>query len=822
MSTLREGTPRPAAGLPPLHLLDPAARVVPLQGRDGELAGLEEWAADPLPLRVRLLTGRGGVGKTRLAVEVQAALHRRRWRTAFVPRDTGPEAAHRTCHAALRRGRPLLVVLDDAGERDDVLALVESLAAASASRLRVLLTARTGRGWWHRLGWSPLWADGAAADRTGLAAPAPSGIPATVRSAAAAFAGSLGVRTPHVVVPPSAGSVHLDAHAAALATVLAPAPGGLPVDADPATGLAELLDLVRTGWHAAGAGAGLSPGQVDGALAAVMVFGDGTRPVAEREIERALGGPPHPAAATFTTEALATGLPDRLAELHVARTLTGSPGMTAACTTALSPSEAASLATLAARLDHDGPQPPGTDRLALDLYAAAVAAVAHRDAGAPPEPAAVHRIHLSLSGRLEVPLRGVLQDVARVAADLAGPDGREHLAALVDRATGLLSVDHEVATLVAVEAADRARALAADGVPGAPELSARALGVAATARMIAGRADEAVALTARAIPLVDGTGGTGTGWTSEVLGRLLTERALCLSITGEEIAADLAGERALSILRDGVGRDAGEFTELLVRALATRVRQVHRGRPEVAHRDLTEAVALTRVLYRERPGLRAHTLAVCLANLATACRALGAGEAGEASAAEAVELLRPVAAAEPSHGAELAAVQGVHGGLLADRGDLAAALGLLEAGVAGFRAGGTVRDPDEDGRLLADLADVYDRLARPRDAVAVDREAVALWRAAPDGPSGGARRRAALAGTLLAVAGRLLRLSRPDVVAGRAEEALHLYRGLAAVGGREADDGVAAAGRLIDEITRASAPATVPAASPVPEGGLDG
>ena len=55
-----------------LDLLNPFTRAIDLVGRDSFLADLEAWLLGPAPVAVRCLTGRGGSGKTRLALELCA------------------------------------------------------------------------------------------------------------------------------------------------------------------------------------------------------------------------------------------------------------------------------------------------------------------------------------------------------------------------------------------------------------------------------------------------------------------------------------------------------------------------------------------------------------------------------------------------------------------------------------------------------------------------------------------------------------------------------------------------------------------------------
>ena len=131
-----------------------------LLGRDADVDTLRQWLGDPL-LRLITLTGPGGVGKTRLAIEVAHAVAAdRTMRVAFVPlaatRDPAfvasaiaevlglsdviaadlPLRARAACASG-----PTLLLLDNFEQVLDAAALVGDLLASVAS-LRVLVTSR--------------------------------------------------------------------------------------------------------------------------------------------------------------------------------------------------------------------------------------------------------------------------------------------------------------------------------------------------------------------------------------------------------------------------------------------------------------------------------------------------------------------------------------------------------------------------------------------------------------------------------------------------------------------------------------------------------
>ena len=153
---LTPGTSPPPSGKPaPSFLLNARHAVVPWHeaGRTEILADLDSWADDPsLDVAVRLLHAEGGVGKTRLAIEW---VRRRRGQhdlAGFLIAKPGDHWLERLCGA----GPPVLIVIDYAESRPDLVGLLERLAAFAAApgprrRVRMLLLARGDGDWWAAL-----------------------------------------------------------------------------------------------------------------------------------------------------------------------------------------------------------------------------------------------------------------------------------------------------------------------------------------------------------------------------------------------------------------------------------------------------------------------------------------------------------------------------------------------------------------------------------------------------------------------------------------------------------------------------------------------
>ena len=208
----------------PSLLLEPRNGVVKFVGRVSELADLLAWCRDDSARPLRLLTGPGGIGKTRLAWQLTEQLKDLRWRCEWV--GDGQEAHILADIRAVGPGHVLLVV-DYAETRIGLEELLRTVAADN-STVRVLLLARSAGQWWERL------AAGEGAIRDLVVEAGPQGIPLgevldeqvadedQVLNAIPVFAAALGVAPPeHVTVVTRARRARvLELHAAALVAVL--------------------------------------------------------------------------------------------------------------------------------------------------------------------------------------------------------------------------------------------------------------------------------------------------------------------------------------------------------------------------------------------------------------------------------------------------------------------------------------------------------------------------------------------------------------------------------------------------------------------------
>ena len=117
-----------------------------------------DWAhADGSALRVRLVTGPSGAGKTRQALALCQRLHQAGWHSGFLPRDCDPHHGAALGRQIWEAHQPYCVVVDDAEMRQPVvLALLKTLLANRETgphpvQVRVLLLARHAGDWWRLL-----------------------------------------------------------------------------------------------------------------------------------------------------------------------------------------------------------------------------------------------------------------------------------------------------------------------------------------------------------------------------------------------------------------------------------------------------------------------------------------------------------------------------------------------------------------------------------------------------------------------------------------------------------------------------------------------
>jgi hypothetical protein len=384
----------------PSWWLRPDQQVVTFIGRP-ELTRLRQWCTDPDEPLLALVTGAGGVGKTRLALKLAGELQESGWLCRIV-RDGGEASV---AGAALATGkRHVLLIVDYAETRPDLTALLRSATSATTGALRVMLLARSEGEWWAQLEASN---DSDVRILTSTARRMPvsaavgqaTGEAEQVRRAIPEFARVLGVPVlvKADVTVPSKPTPILVLHTAALMAVLEardhPGEQTVKVIADQRV-LAGLLARERAFWLNSAKVAGLTgPGGLDSESSAQAVAIACLIPVSdEAEAARALRKVPGLDQSPATRQ-LARWLrqlypaspprwwgslqPDLLAEQHATGQLAASPELAAAALRGLTQDQAREALTVLARASAHHPQarPLITAALRADLATLGIPAI---------------------------------------------------------------------------------------------------------------------------------------------------------------------------------------------------------------------------------------------------------------------------------------------------------------------------------------------------------------------------------------------------------------------------------------------------------------
>jgi lipopolysaccharide exporter len=363
-------------------LLRPETRVVPFWPR-AELDELLRWCRGPADVAVRLVTGEGGAGKTRLAIEFARIGESDGWQPLWVPPGEEREAVS----AARRIARPTVLLLDDAETRTGLLAfLTDAAAALDGPNLRVVLLARNSGEWWqelvdsagYRLG-EVLTAARPVRLRLVTGDAAQSGV---FDAAVTEFAARLGVARPAARLTLSdPDAAILVVHAAALCTVLDEIEG--IADERPGSSADVLGSLLRHELRyceraAAARGLDLDPGVQRLVVAAACLIGADSEPAAAGLVHRLpdfarSAEQPGPvarwlqdlypglvAADRGPTEWLGMMHPDRVAEHLIVSEFAAQPGLIAALFTGLDEPRAKKALTVLGRA---APNYPGVTQL---------------------------------------------------------------------------------------------------------------------------------------------------------------------------------------------------------------------------------------------------------------------------------------------------------------------------------------------------------------------------------------------------------------------------------------------------------------------------
>lgn len=146
---------RAGAGMADSQLLRAEEALLPFDpARGPEVEGLNEWLDDAKwPLAVRLVTGAGGQGKTRLALELCQRRQASGWHAGFLDSELEASRMPLSWQSLRSLDQPLLIVVDYAETRQAAfLALLKAALQNRGERpVRMLLLARDAGEWWDNL-----------------------------------------------------------------------------------------------------------------------------------------------------------------------------------------------------------------------------------------------------------------------------------------------------------------------------------------------------------------------------------------------------------------------------------------------------------------------------------------------------------------------------------------------------------------------------------------------------------------------------------------------------------------------------------------------
>jgi tetratricopeptide (TPR) repeat protein len=798
----REGLRGTFEKLPPqswARLLDPRRELVGFVGRTDELAALAAWCEGDDADRLRLVTGQGGVGKTRLAVELAERMKKLGWVSERIA--DGQESAAITALRAVTRTRALLVV-DYAETRVGLRQMLGSLADGQGAGVRVLLLARAIGDWWDQLGagepaaWDLVQAASASHVRLSPVVAADLSDADVIALAVRSFARQLGLPERAVEIYGDAGTGRrrvLDLHAAALVAVLAEAGNGV-VRVDIGTVLGELLRHEQHFWYHSARAYGLSGGQ-DGttaeALRQLVAAGCLLGAVTQEEA-RFLAGrvpgmsssakiadwlrllyPPDP----DETDWIGSVQPDRLAELHTLRELVASPELARSCLTNLDARQGIRAVALLARASSDYPEAEGLLTRILPSMADLLAGME--------APAEILTAILNAIPYPTVVLAPAAVGLGqRITGDLpAGTDPAVRaywLSSLGNRLSELHR--HAEALPVIEEAINIRRELVAGSDRYRLDLSNSLMNLGVALSEL-GRHAEALAADREVVAIRRALAAADRDRYRPELASALANLSQRQSALGRYAQALEVAEEAGAIRQELAGIDPGRYRPDLASSLnALGIRFSALGRYAEALRVAQEAAAIHRELAAADPDRYLPDLAQSLQNLGVSLGDLGRSAEELPVAQEALAIRRELAAANPARWqSDLASMLANLSSVLSEVGRSGEALPVAEEALA-IRRELAAANParwqpdlatslDNLGVLLLELGHPAEALSSGQKALAINRELAAE---SPDrhGPD--------LARSLSNVAAHLLSLYRPAEALQAIKEAVFIRGELAA------------------------------------------
>jgi tetratricopeptide (TPR) repeat protein len=684
----------------PADLLRPELATVRFAGRHRELDELTAWCEAATMSAAHLVVGDHGTGKTRLARELAARLHRSGWITGCVARLSS------TAYQALAQAsRPIMLIIDEAEARADVSSLISHIVTRPPGPpIRCLVLAHHVGEWWTELVASAPGVSAVFANRPMLlSAPVLDG--ESAHDAARDLAGGLS-RLPGYSSADWAARVTLAARQSrrgvagmygALEAILAALLAGDPEGAECAADV--LLAHEERRWEAVARQCDLDPAGVRLAAAVAHCCEPATSDDADKVLARlpALGGDAmRPARqrlagwlasiwlpAQSGTSAWGPFLPGPLAARHLARTLNrDSLGGLFRALDGPEATRALIVLTDAGAEHSDAARSLGSDLTAVIganprlLGPAAAAAVSRAD-----EPGPLVRALTALMQSPELDL-SLARDIAHAMPTLTGT------------ANDVAVVAHErLIELLRDAAGSEAGRL---GQYLAPELMSLARRLAS-----AGRRNEAAAAAREAVQLYENLAATSDAAFHPAWAAALLDLAEWL---GEDAAASVRAQ-AIELYRELAGLDPRRFLPDLAASLLRRGRDAD---PVSAAAAVSESGDIYRRLCRQDPARFQPAFADALAEQVRADDRLNRPDLAISAVGEIVEIYASLSMTHPAAYLDLhAAALDSLAERCAEQGDSAAALTASESAVAVRRRLASER-PDAH---VAGLADALRRLS---------------------------------------------------------------------------------------------------------------
>lgn len=137
---------------PPSAMLRAEFGIVPFYGREPTITEIGGWCDEERWIGVRLYTAAGGMGKTRLLIEICRRLSQKGWQTGFLLREEQTASWQAFDSVFEQPGLKMIVVDYAETRRQEIRKLImKCLESSPVGKVRLVLLARATSDWWHDL-----------------------------------------------------------------------------------------------------------------------------------------------------------------------------------------------------------------------------------------------------------------------------------------------------------------------------------------------------------------------------------------------------------------------------------------------------------------------------------------------------------------------------------------------------------------------------------------------------------------------------------------------------------------------------------------------